>query len=103
MSAARVTPVSGCGGKGPACFLVEAEGARVLLDLGYGPQPGACAAVSGVGPVDAPLPSHGHRDHDGGLSRRPQAGDPAVYATDVVRTALPEFTASRSLPLQGTS
>jgi len=32
--------VSGTRGKGPACFLVETGKARLLLDPGYGPQPG---------------------------------------------------------------
>ena len=103
MSAARVTPISGCGAKGPACFLVETADARVLLDLGYGPQPGLWPDVSGVGTVDALLLSHGHRDHAGGLSLLPQVGDPIVCATDIVRRALPADIRARTLPLQGAS
>ena len=99
---ATLTAISGLGAKGPACFLVEADGARVLLDLGYGPQPGLWPDVSHVGPIDALLLSHGHRDHAGALSLLPRIGNPPVYATDIVRRRLPEGVASVTLPLQGT-
>jgi Cft2 family RNA processing exonuclease len=96
-----LTAVSGLGGKGPACFLVETPGARLLLDLGYGPQPGLWPDVSRVGRVDAVLLSHGHRDHAGGLKRLSQVGSPLVHATDIVRRTLPTGIASASLPLRG--
>ena len=64
---AKLTAISGVGAKGPACFLVESGGARLLLDLGYGPDPGQWPDVGGTGRVVALLLSHGHRDHAGGL------------------------------------
>ena len=59
----RLTAISGCGARGPACFLVETDEARLMLDLGYGPQPGLWPDVSHFGRVDALLLSHSHRDH----------------------------------------
>ncbi len=99
---ACVTPISGCGAKGPACFLVETGGARLLLDLGYGPQPGLWPDVSSVGTVDALLISHSHRDHAGGLKLLPQIGNPGLYATDIVRRLLPQGSDVTTLPLHGT-
>jgi Cft2 family RNA processing exonuclease len=96
-----LTPISGCGAKGPACFLVETRDARLLLDLGYGPQPGLWPDVSKVGDVDAVLLSHSHRDHAGALKLLPQIGNPPVYATDIVRRLLGDAVTSESLPLQG--
>jgi Cft2 family RNA processing exonuclease len=98
---ATLTAISGCGAKGPACFLVETGEARLLLDLGYGPQPGLWPDVSNIGAVDALLLSHGHADHAGGLERLAAVGDPPVYATDIVRRTLPSDVRSRSLPLRG--
>jgi Cft2 family RNA processing exonuclease len=100
---ATLTPISGVGSKGPACFLVEAAGARLLLDLGVGPQPGLFPDVSKVGRVDAVLLSHSHSDHAGGLKLLPEVGGPKVYATDCVRRLLPAGTESRNLPLHGTA
>ena len=100
---ATLRAISGLGAKGPACFLVEADGARLLLDLGYGPQPGLWPDVSDVGRVDALLLSHGHRDHAGGLALLPRVGEPPVYATDIVRRRLPENVASLVLPLRGST
>ena len=100
---ATLTPVSGLGAKGPACFLVETGESRLLIDLGYGPQPGLWPDVSSVGRVDALLLSHGHRDHAGGLKLLREVGSPPVYATDIVRATLPQDTRSESLPLQGTA
>jgi Cft2 family RNA processing exonuclease len=99
---ATLTAISGLGAKGPACFLVEADGVRLLLDLGYGPQPGLWPDVSHVGHVDALLLSHGHRDHAGALTLLPRIGNPPVYATDIVRRRLPKGVASVPLPLNDT-
>src|SRR6266850_1306257 len=79
---ARLTAVSGGGAKGPACFLLEAQGRRLLFDLGYGPQPGLWPDVSRVGKVDALLLSHAHRDHAGGLKLLPDVGNPPLYVSD---------------------
>jgi len=98
----QVTPISGCGAKGPACFLVETGDARLLLDLGYGPQPGLWPDVSSVGAVDGVLLSHSHNDHAGGLKLLSQVGDPRVHATDIVRRLMPREVDAATLPLQGT-
>jgi Cft2 family RNA processing exonuclease len=96
-----LTAISGLGGKGPACFLLETAHARLLLDLGYGPQPGVLPNIDRIGKVDALLLSHSHRDHAGGFSLLPKAGNPPVYATDIVRRRLPAHLATHALPLQG--
>jgi Cft2 family RNA processing exonuclease len=97
---AQLIPISGLGRKGPACFVVEADGVRLMLDLGYGPQPGVWPDVSNVGRVDALLLSHVHRDHAGALELLPKLGNPPVYASDITRRHLPAGIASRTLPLQ---
>src|SRR4029079_8500445 len=66
--------ISGVGAKGPACFLLEAQGKRLMLDLGYGPQPGLWPNVDDVGRVDALLLRHSHKDHIGTLSAVAQSG-----------------------------
>jgi Cft2 family RNA processing exonuclease len=93
--------ISGVGKKGPACFLIEAEGKRVLLDLGEGPPPGCFPAVEGLGRVDALVLSHGHKDHVGGLALLAKLGSPPVYATEIVARGLPEGIAARELPVSG--
>lgn len=96
----RLIALSGLAVKGPACFLVETERARLLLDLGYGPQPGLWPELAGVGRVDALLLSHGHRDHAGALERAAALGAPPVYATASVLRAL-GLESGCALPLQG--
>jgi Cft2 family RNA processing exonuclease len=98
---ALITVISGLGSKGPACFLVEGRGVRLLLDLGYGPQPGLLPDVDRVGKVDALVLSHGHQDHAGGLSLLEKVGNPPVYATAFVAHGLPQSIEKRLLPLQG--
>jgi Cft2 family RNA processing exonuclease len=93
--------ISGVGLKGPACFLLEAAGRRLMLDLGEGPPPGLFPAVDDIGTIDALVLSHGHRDHIGGLALLPKLGNPPVYATDIVLRTLPEAIAARPLPTRG--
>ena len=95
--------ISGVGAKGPACFLVEAGGRRLMLDLGEGPPPGLLPDVDDVGPIDALVISHGHKDHIGGLALLAKLGNPPVYATDIVARALPKGTAVRTLPVGGSA
>src|SRR5688572_33440127 len=96
---ARLIAISGLGAKGPACFILETGGARLMLDLGYGPQPGLWPDVSGAGRVDAILLSHGHRDHAGGLELARRIGDPPIFATPAVLARLGR--GGTALPLQG--
>jgi Cft2 family RNA processing exonuclease len=94
--------VSGVGAKGPACFVIETGGKRIMLDLGEGPPPGFLPNVEGIGPLDALVLSHGHKDHVGGLPLLGKLGNPAVYATEIVARGLPKNLAVRPLPAGGT-
>lgn len=100
-SAVRVTPISGTGGKSAACFLVETDSARLLLDLGE--QGGRLPDLSKVGAIDAVLISHGHADHIGGLDLIEQVGTPPIYATALTRAFAghPLLAKARDLPLRG--
>ena len=93
--------ISGVGAKGPACFVLEVGGKRLMLDLGEGPPPGLFPNVDDIGTIDALVLSHGHKDHVGGLSLLPKLGNPPVYATDIVSRALPGGIAVRPLPVGG--
>lgn len=97
----RVTALSGFGTKGPACFLVEIAGARLLLDCGEGPDAGRRPDLAGVGRLDAVLISHGHGDHIGALDLL--AEEVPLYATAPVIAIAghPALARARSLPLCG--
>lgn len=95
--------ISGVGAKGPACFLIETAGKRIMLDLGEGPPSGALPAIDGLGRIDALVLSHGHKDHVGGVALLQKLGNPPVYATDIVARGLPEGAAVRPLRLGGTT
>ncbi|MCB8823510.1 MBL fold metallo-hydrolase [Microvirga rosea] len=89
-STARLTVISGVGGKLPACFLVEYDGIRLLLDLGEGPEPGVRPDLGRInGPVDAILLSHAHEDHANALDWRDRIGNPPVFATQGTWDLLP--------------
>jgi Cft2 family RNA processing exonuclease len=93
--------ISGVGAKGPACFVLEAQGKRLMLDLGYGPQPGLWPNVDDVGRVDALLLTHSHKDHIGGLSLLPKIGNPPIFATEITAKKLPAGTKVNPLPMKG--
>jgi Cft2 family RNA processing exonuclease len=100
---ATLTAISGGGVKGPACFLLEADGKRLLFDLGYGPQPGLWPDVSRVGKVDALLLSHAHRDHAGGLKLLPDVGDPPLYLSEPLAHLLKDHAIGGIFPVTGTA
>jgi Cft2 family RNA processing exonuclease len=93
--------ISGVGKKGPACFAVEAQGKRFVLDLGEGPPPGLLPDIALAAPADALILSHGHKDHIGGLSLLASLGNPPVYATEIVAQSLPGEIKARTLPIRG--
>jgi Cft2 family RNA processing exonuclease len=100
---AVVQLISGVGKKGPACFVLGAQGKRVVLDLGEGPPPGCLPDVASIGPADALILSHGHKDHIGGLSLLAKLGNPPIYATAIVAQSLPAHIKTHPLPIRGTT
>ncbi len=95
--------ISGVGKKGPACFVLEAQGKRLVLDLGEGPPPGLLPDAAVAAPADALILSHGHKDHVGGLSLLGQLGNPPIYATEIVARSLPGEIRTATLPIRGTT
>lgn len=100
----ELTALGGFDAKGPACFLLEIDGRRLLLDLGEGPDGGRRPGLEGVGPVDAVLVSHGHGDHVGALDLAERLGNPPVHATAPVRALAtdPRLREAQDLPRDGT-
>jgi len=99
--AASLRIISGVGAKGPACFLLEARGKRLMLDLGEGPPPGVLPNVDGLASIEALVLSHGHKDHVGGLSLIGKLGNPPIYATEIVARGLSNCSTVRPLPVRG--
>jgi Cft2 family RNA processing exonuclease len=93
--------ISGVGKKAPACFVLQVQGKRLVLDLGEGPPPGCLPDVGLAAPADALILSHGHKDHIGGLSLLAKLGNPPVYVTEIVAQSLPEDIRTRALPIRG--
>lgn len=81
----KLTALGGFDAKGPACFLLEMNGRRLLLDLGQGPDDDRRPQLSGEEVVDAVLISHGHGDHTGALDMADRLGNPVIHATAPVR------------------
>lgn len=98
---ARLICVSGLGPKEPAAFVVEANGRRLLLDCGAGPEPGRLPDFAAIGKVDAVILSHGHNDHAGALPFRDRIGSPPVFATEPVARRLPDGVATQPIPSRG--
>lgn len=97
----RLIAVSGLGPKEPAAFVVEADGARLLLDCGEGPEPGRLPDFEAMGRVAAVVLSHGHNDHAGALRFLDRIGNPPIYATEPVARRLPGGIATRPIPIRG--
>jgi Cft2 family RNA processing exonuclease len=97
---ARLIAVSGLGAKEPAAFVVEAQGCRLLLDCGEGPEPGRRPDFDAIGRVDAIVLSHGHPDHVGALRFRDRIGSPPVYATEPVLSRLKDVS-GQAIPIRG--
>ncbi|MGV3651198.1 MAG: MBL fold metallo-hydrolase [Devosia sp.] len=95
--------ISGFGSKGPACFLLEFEGRRILLDCGKGPDDDALPDLSGLERLDAVVITHAHPDHFGALHLLGGLGTPPIYATSLTAeiTEAARHGQVRHLPLSG--
>jgi Cft2 family RNA processing exonuclease len=98
---ARLIAVSGLGPKEPAAFVVEAEGRRLLLDCGEGPEPGRLPDFNAIGKVDAVILSHSHKDHAGGLRFGDKIGRPPVFATAPVLVRITKDLVGHPIPIRG--
>jgi Cft2 family RNA processing exonuclease len=96
----KVRALSGFGAKGPACFLLEMAGRRLLLDIGRGPDDDRLPDLAGVGRVDAILLSHGHTDHLGGLHLAGLVGSPPVHAAAPVIALATDPAVRAAIPLE---
>lgn len=98
---ARLEILSGLGGKAPAALLLEAGGARILIEAGGALEPGVEIGwdLPQGRRLDAVVISHDHVDHIGAADRLP--ANLPVYATEPVASALPEHLQYRPLPLNG--
>jgi len=97
---ARLIAVSGLGPKEPAAFVVEADGRRLLLDCGEGPEPGRLPDFEAIGKVDAIILSHSHKDHAGALRCRNRIGSPPVYGTASVLTRIETDIPAHPIPIR---
>ncbi|MDQ0326259.1 hypothetical protein J2R99_002128 [Rhodopseudomonas julia] len=93
--------LSGLGPKQPATFLVEAEGRRIIFDLGEEKATGRRADLSSVGKIDAVVISHGHFDHIGALDGLEALGHPALYASGSVLARIDRPANAHELPAHG--
>lgn len=88
MNSGALRPISGIGSKGPACFLLETGGTRLLLDIGEGPPPGKFPDVAGLPRVDAVILSHGRHGIDD------------IYVDAAMRDALQRLAGSDQISLR---
>jgi len=96
----RLSAISGVGIKGPACFLLEIGGRRLMLDLGRGPDGDRLPDLSAAGRIDAILFSHAHADHTGGLVLWQALGRPPLYATRPTIALAPQEAMRDALALE---
>ena len=97
----KLTALSGFGVKGPACFLLEIAGRRILLDLGRGPDGDALPDLTDLGRVDALIFSHGHADHTGGLALAAAIGSPPLFAPSPTIALSPDPALAAARPYEG--
>lgn len=107
---ANLRILSGVGEKGPACFLLEVDGARILLDAGKGPDAEKLPPLEllrEIGDVHGIVLSHGHKDHAGALGEvfsmlGKSMKEIPLFATAYTLRAL-NIREGIELPVRGTS